>query len=62
MRHLHGDARARRAKPVGGTRDPGVVDLGSAVQREDLRAGEALRRLAEHRDVVLTVRHDAAVQ
>src|SRR3989441_3867218 len=62
MCHLDGHTGTRRAKPLDGMLDTYLVDAGSAVEREDLGGGQPACGVAEHRDLILSVRHDPAIE
>ena len=60
--HLHRNARTGRTQALRGVLHARVVNVGAAVEREDLRVGQPLRRLTEDGLLVLAVRDDAAVE
>src|SRR3989442_6718641 len=62
VRHFDGHAGTRRAKPLNSVLNAFLVDARTAVEREDLGVGQPARRVAEHRHLIIPVRHDPAVE
>src|SRR5919108_4988147 len=59
---LDGDARAGRPQALGRVLDAGIVDVRTAVEREDLRVGQAFRGIAERGDLVVAMRDDTPIE